>query len=101
MLIAHGKVSELLEFEDSSITIEFEPGVSIEAIREELKALDWVEVEDSLSLSDIRLSLRLHGRSPADLNRHLTAKDFPINLIYPKRRTLNEFFLELTQKKGK
>jgi ABC-type multidrug transport system ATPase subunit len=89
-LISQGSVSELLAKEPTEYSIQISPlaqGVEF------LKRLSWVEV---LSVEDNGIEVRMEPGRASELNRLLVTNQFEI-LSYSPHRTLEDFFLKITE----
>jgi ABC-2 type transport system ATP-binding protein len=89
-LITQGSVSELLGKEPTEYSIQISP--LVQGV-EFLKNLSWVEV---FSVENGRIEVRIEPSRASELNKLLVTNHFEV-LSYSPHRTLEDFFLKITE----
>jgi ABC-type multidrug transport system ATPase subunit len=92
-LVTQGSVSELLDREATKYSIEVSP---LDPAVELIKKLPWAEV---LSVENNKIEVLIKPSQASELNRVLITNHIDVSSFYP-RRTLEDFFLKVTEGKS-
>jgi len=89
-----GKVQDLLNANNLDVTFEVD---NIESAKYKIQISKWIEKLNSITNNKIVFSLNQHEIAP--LNKYLVENNIMVSAVVPKR-SLEEYFLQITEQEG-
>jgi ABC-type multidrug transport system ATPase subunit len=89
-----GRVQDLLNANNLDVTFEVD---DVESAKEHIQLSNWIEKLSSIANNKMVFSLNQHEIAP--LNKYLVENNIMVSAIVPKR-SLEEYFLQITEQEG-